>query len=155
KTARVLVLCTFRPEFSPPWLDESHVTTLHLDRLSREHTGTIICDVAAGQKLPSPLHAQIVSKVDGIPLFAEELTKTVLESGQLAGADAWHTMDGSAAVIPTTLLASLTARLDRLGPSKEVAQLAAALGREFSYRLLAAIAPLPPSGLQRALDHLA
>jgi class 3 adenylate cyclase/predicted ATPase len=154
KTARVLVLCTFRPEFSSSWSAESHVTMLHLDRLSREHTRTIIYDVAAGRKLPCPLQEQIVSRADGIPLFAEELTKAVLESGRLAGTDARHTMDSSAAVIPTTLLGSLTARLDRLGPSKEIAQFAAAIGREFSCRLLAAIAPLPPSGLQSALDHL-
>jgi class 3 adenylate cyclase/DNA-binding response OmpR family regulator/predicted ATPase len=157
KTARVFVICSFRPEFFPHWLDESHVTMLRLDRLSREQTGVIISDVAGGKELPRELHEQIMSKADGVPLFAEELTKTVLESGVLQDAgDRYVAVDPlPSLVIPATLLGSLTARLDRLGPSKEIAQIGAAIGREFSYRLLAAV--VPPSGpsLQSALAHIA
>ena len=83
KTARVFVMCTFRPEFFPHWLDESHVTMLRLDRLSREQTELIISDVTGGKELPCGIQEQIMSKADGIPLFAEELTKAVLESGLL------------------------------------------------------------------------
>src|SRR5262249_42927082 len=111
-----------------------HVTMLRLDRLSRELTGVIISDLAGGKELPRELHEQIMSKADGIPLFAEELTKTVLESGVLQDAgDRYVAVDPlPSLVIPATLLGSLTARLDRLGPSKEIVQIGAAIGREFS-----------------------
>jgi class 3 adenylate cyclase/DNA-binding response OmpR family regulator/predicted ATPase len=157
KTARVFVICSFRPEFFPHWLDESHVTMLRLDRLSREQTGVIISDVAGGKELPRELHEQIMSKADGVPLFAEELTKTVLESGVLQDAgDRYVAVDPLPSLaIPATLLGSLTARLDRLGPSKEIAQIGAAIGREFSYRLLAAVAPPSGPSLQTALAHIA
>jgi class 3 adenylate cyclase/DNA-binding response OmpR family regulator/predicted ATPase len=157
KTARVFVICSFRPEFFPRWLDESHVTVLRLDRLSREQTGVIISEVAGGKQLPRELHEQIMSKADGVPLFAEELTKTVLESGALQNAhDRYVAVDPlPSLVIPATLLGSLTARLDRLGPSKEIAQIGAAIGREFSYRLLASLAPSSGPSLQTALAHIA
>ncbi|HMF24068.1 MAG TPA: AAA family ATPase, partial [Pseudolabrys sp.] len=157
KTARIFVICSFRPEFFPHWLDESHVTMLRLDRLSRELTGVIISDVAGGKDLPRELHEQILSKADGVPLFAEELTKTVLESGVLQDAgDRYVAVDPlPSLVIPATLLGSLTARLDRLGPNKEIVQIAAAIGREFSYRLLAAVAPSSGPSLQTALAHIA
>jgi DNA-binding response OmpR family regulator/class 3 adenylate cyclase/predicted ATPase len=157
KTARVFVICSFRPEFFPHWLDESHVTMLRLDRLSREQTGVIISDVAGGKELPRELHEQIMSKADGVPLFAEELTKAVLESGVLQDAgDRYVAVDPiPSPVVPATLLGSLTARLDRLGPSKEIAQIGAAIGREFSYRLLAAVAPPSGPSLQTALAHIA
>jgi predicted ATPase/DNA-binding response OmpR family regulator/class 3 adenylate cyclase len=156
KTARVFVICSFRPEFFPRWLDESHVTILRLDRLSREKTGVIISDIAGGKQLPRELHEQIMSKVDGIPLFAEELTKTVLESGVLQDeGDQYVAVDPVPSLaIPATLLGSLTARLDRLGPSKEIAQIGAAIGREFSYRLIAAVAPAGGLPLTTALAHL-
>jgi DNA-binding response OmpR family regulator/class 3 adenylate cyclase len=157
KTARVFVLCSFRPEFFPHWLDESHVTMLRLDRLPREQTRVLISDVAGGKELPRELYEQIMSKADGVPLFAEELTKTVLESGLLQDAgDQYVAVDPlPSLVIPATLLGSLTARLDRLGPSKEIAQIGAAIGREFSYRLLAAVAPSSGPSLQTALAHIA
>jgi class 3 adenylate cyclase/DNA-binding response OmpR family regulator/predicted ATPase len=157
KTARVFVICSFRPEFFPPWLDESHVTMLRLDRLSREQTGVIISDVAGGKELPRELHEQIMTKADGVPFFAEELTKTVLESGVLQDTgDRYVAIDPlPSLVIPATLLGSLTGRLDRLGPSKEIAQIGAAIGREFSYRLLAAVAPSSGLSLQTALAHIA
>jgi predicted ATPase len=157
KTARVFVFCSFRPEFFPHWLDESHVAMLRLDRLSREQTGDIIFDVAGGKELPCELREQIMSKADGVPLFAEELTKTVLETGLLQDAGDRYAPVGPLppVAIPTTLLGSLTARLDRLGPSKEIAQIGAAIGREFSYRLLAAVAPLSGPSLQDALAYVA
>jgi class 3 adenylate cyclase/DNA-binding response OmpR family regulator/predicted ATPase len=157
KTARVFILVSFRPEFMPPWLDESHVTMLRLDRLTREQAAAIIFDVAGAKELPREIGEQVVSKCDGVPLFAEELTRTVLESGLVEDAGSRYV---SAAplldlAIPTTLLGSLTARLDRLGPSKEIAQIGAAIGREFSYRLLAALAPVSGASLESALDHIA
>ena len=142
---RVFMLCTFRPEFFPQWLNESHVTMVCLDRLSCEQTKLIISDVTGGKELPCDIQERIISRADGIPLFAEELTKAVVESGLV------RIMD-----VPTTLLSSLTARLDRLGSSKEeVAQIGAVIGREFSYRLLAAIASSDDASLQAALSHLA
>jgi predicted ATPase/class 3 adenylate cyclase len=156
RSARVFVLCTFRPEFFPQWLDQSHVSMLRLDRLSREETGIIVSDVAGEKDLPDSLREHIMSKADGIPLFAEELTKSALE-GELQ-----QSRNGSAAVshvssfdIPATLLGSLSARLDRLGPNKEIAQIAAVIGREFSYRVLAAVARVSGSSLQAALAHIA
>src|SRR5215510_2894157 len=157
KAARIFVLISFRPEFFPTWLNESHVTTLRLNRLGREQTEAIIRDVAGSKELPCELHEQIVSKSDGVPLFAEELTKTVLESGLLQDAGDRYVALGPLPplAVPTTLLGSLTARLDRLGEIREIAQIGAAIGREFSYRLLAAITPLSSSSLQTALAHLA
>jgi DNA-binding response OmpR family regulator/class 3 adenylate cyclase/predicted ATPase len=157
RTAPVFVLMSFRPEFFPQWLDEPHVTMLRLDRLGREQTEAIIFDVAGHKALPQEVSAQIIRKTDGVPLFVEELTKSVLESGLLQDAG-----DGLVSVkplpppaIPTTLLGSLTARLDRLGPVKEIAQIGAAIGREFSYRLLAAVAPISGPPLHAALAQLA
>jgi predicted ATPase len=154
KTARIFVICSFRPEFFPHWLDGSHVTMLRLDRLSRELTGAIISDVAGGKELPRELREQIMSKADGVPLFAEELTKTVLESGVLQDSGDRY-VAGDPLPFPTTLLGSLTARLDRLGPSKEIVQIGAAIGREFSYQLLAAVAPSSGPSLQTALAQIA
>jgi class 3 adenylate cyclase/DNA-binding response OmpR family regulator/predicted ATPase len=157
KTARVFVLVSFRPDFFPPWLDESHVTMLSLNRLARGQIEDIILDVAESKELPRALHERIVSKTDGVPLFAEELTKTVLETGLLQDAGDHYIAVGPPLphAIPTTLQGSLTARLDRLGPIKEIAQIGAAIGREFSYRLIAATAPVSSPSLQNALAHLA
>jgi class 3 adenylate cyclase len=156
-TARVFILVSFRPEFFPQWLDQSHVTMLRLDRLPREQTEAIVLDVAGHKELPPELQEQIIRKADGVPLFAEELTKSLLESGRLQDTGERYVTVGPPLplAIPTTLLGSLTARLDRLGPSKEIAQIGAAIGREFSYRLLAAVAPPSGPSLQTALAHLA
>jgi DNA-binding response OmpR family regulator/class 3 adenylate cyclase/predicted ATPase len=154
--APVFVLISFRPEFIPPWLDQPHVTMLRLDRLEREQTEAIVFDIAGQKAMPAEMTAQIIAKTDGIPLFVEELTRSVLESGALQD-------DGDRLVaagplpslaIPTTLLGSLTARLDRLGAAKEIAQIGAAIGREFSYRLLAAVAPISGHSLQATLAQL-
>jgi class 3 adenylate cyclase/DNA-binding response OmpR family regulator len=157
KAARVFVVCTFRPEFFPRWLDESHVTMLRLDRLSREQTGHLISEASGGKKLPREVQEQIMSKADGVPLFAEELTKAVLESGLLRDAGDRYVTTASppSLAIPATLLGSLTARLDRLGSSKEVAQIGAVIGREFSHRLIAAVAKISEPSLQSAIDQLA
>ncbi len=156
KRARVFVLCSFRPEFFPHWLDELHVTMLRLDRLSREQTGHIISEIAGGKELPCWMQEQILSKADGVPLFAEELTNAVLESGPLRDeGDRCITTGSLSSLIPATLLGSLTARFDRLGPSsKEVAQIGAGIGREFPYRLLAAVAPASGPLLQSAIEEL-
>jgi DNA-binding response OmpR family regulator/class 3 adenylate cyclase/predicted ATPase len=157
KAARVFVLMSFRPEFFPHWLNEPHVTMLRLDRLGREQIEAMIFDVAGQRALPPEMYAQIISKTDGVPLFVEELTKSVLESGLFRDAGDQLTTVGPLPplAIPATLLGSLTARLDRLGPVKEIAQVGAAIGREFSYRLLAAVAPVSGPLLHAALAQLA
>jgi predicted ATPase/class 3 adenylate cyclase len=156
RPAPVFALITFRPEFVPPWLDHSHVTMLRLNRLSREQVGAMVIDVAGGLELPAEVYDEIIRKTDGVPLFVEELTKTVLESGQLhAAGDRYVAIPPLRSfAIPETLHDSLIARLDRLIAIKEIAQIGAALGREFSYRLLAAVAPLAAAPLEAALAQL-
>ena len=156
KTSPVFLLITFRPEFMPPWLEQSQVTMLQLNRLPREQVGAMVIDVANGKELPREVYDQIISRTDGVPLFVEELTKTVLESGQLhAVGDRYiATAPLPSLAIPATLHDSLIARLDRLASIKEIAQIGAALGREFSYRLLAAVAPTADAPLQAALAQL-
>ncbi|MFN8460013.1 MAG: adenylate/guanylate cyclase domain-containing protein [Anaerolineae bacterium] len=154
--ARVLLLLTFRPDFSPPWTAQAHVAALQLGRLDVQHTQAMIQQVAKRKLLPPELLQQLIAKTDGIPLYVEELTKMVLEQGLLteqAGhyelANPLFSLD-----IPATLQDSLMARLDRLATVREVAQLSATLGREFSYELLQAITPLPEVALQHDLRRL-
>jgi class 3 adenylate cyclase/predicted ATPase/ABC-type transport system involved in cytochrome c biogenesis ATPase subunit len=151
----VLVLITFRPEYEAPWTGLSHVTSIALDRLPPAEVETL-AEHVAGRSLPSEVTAQIVTKTDGVPLFVEELTKAVLESGLLvAGPQGWR-LDGPLPpfAIPATLQDSLAARLDRLAPVKEVAQIGAAIGREFSYPLLRAVAGRDEPALCAALAQL-
>jgi len=157
RTAPVFLLITFRPEFMPPWLDHSHVTMLRLNRLPREQVGAMVIDVTDGMELPPEVNDQIIRKSDGVPLFVEELTKTVLESGQLhVVGDRYIAIPPLRSfAIPETLHDSLIARLDRLASIKEIAQIGAVLGREFSYRLLAAVAPNAGAPLEAALAQLA
>jgi predicted ATPase/class 3 adenylate cyclase len=150
----VLLVMTFRPEFQPPWAALAHVTPLPLGRLARRQGVSMIAAIAGDRPLPPALLDQIAAKTDGIPLFVEELTKTLLESGQLGEDDGRNAETLPALAIPTTLQDSLVARLDRLGPAKETAQLGAALGREFSYEMLAAVSPLGESKLNDALDQI-
>ena len=140
----VLVLITFRPEFQPPWTGQAHVTTLTMSRLGRRQGADLVARVTGDKPLPAEIVEQIVARTDGVPLFVEELTKTVLESGLLADAGDHYELSGPLPplAIPTTLHDSLMARLDRLAPVKEVAQIGAVIGREFSHELLAAVAPL-------------
>jgi len=147
---RVLLLVTHRPEFEPPWeRRQSHVILHSLSRLSRPQSALMAGGVAQ-KTLSQALIAQIVDKTDGVPLFVEELTKAVLESGIPLGADP----PPAPLAIPTTLHDSLMARLDRLGTAKEVAQLGAALGREFAYELIEAVSPLDAASLRQALAKL-
>jgi predicted ATPase len=152
----VLVLITFRPEFVPPWSRHAHVTQLSLARLTRRHGSAIVARMAGGKALPDEILDEIVVRTDGIPLFVEELTKTVLESGLLQEAGDHYELAGSVPplAIPSTLQDSLMARLDRLAPVKEVAQTAAAIGREFDHQLLAAVSSFPEKRLNDALDQL-
>ena len=151
----VLVLITFRPEYQAPWTGLSHVTGIALDRLAPVEVETL-AEHVAGRSLPPEVAAQIVAKTDGVPLFVEELTKAVLELGLLvAGSQGWR-LDGPLPpfAIPATLQDSLAARLDRLAPVKEVAQIGAAIGREFSYPLLRAVAGRDEPALRAALVQL-
>ncbi len=152
----VLVLLSCRPEFAMPWPPQSHVAVLQLARLSRDDAHEVITRVAGGRALPAEIAAEIVDRTDGVPLFVEELTKMVLESGLLREEAGRLVLDGPlpALAIPDTLQDSLMARLDRLGPAKDIAQLGAAIGREFSGELIAAVAPLSPEALATSLDAL-
>ncbi len=153
---RVLVVITYRPEFSSPWRGYTHITSLALNRLGLEQCSAIVGYVAGNKALPDEVLSQILAKTDGFPLFVEELTKTVLESGLLEDAGGSYQLAGplSSLAIPSTLQDSLMARLDRLASVKEVAQLGAAIGRVFSHRLLAAVSPLSDAELHEALDQL-
>jgi len=153
---RVLLVVTFRPEFTPPWGSHSHISAHALHRLGRRASSMIVGKVTGEKSLPGELMAQIVAKADGVPLFIEELTKAVLESDILVDAGDRYELSGAidAVAIPDTLHDSLMARLDRLIPVKEVAQIGAAIGREFSYRLVAALSPMSEVDLDAALDKL-
>ena len=154
---RVLLLITYRPEFNCPWSGYPHATTLALNRLTRNQTESVILHVADDNPLPAEVVDQIVAKTDGVPLFVEELTKNVLESGLLTDAGDRYELAGPLVplAIPASLQDSLMARLDRLAPVKEVAQIGAAIGREFSYELLRGIAGREEADLRDALDQLA
>jgi len=145
--ANVLLLCTFRPDFEPPWGARSHVTPLLLSRLTRAQLGDLIRKAARGRDVPDAWVDEIVRRSDGVPLFAEELTKAVLESNPPPPKGA----EVPTLHIPETLQDSLTARIDQLGPVKEIAQLASILGREFAYDLLLKVSPLNEERLRRAL----
>jgi tetratricopeptide (TPR) repeat protein len=151
-----LALITFRPEFQPPWTGQAHVTTLTMSRLGRRQGADLVARVSGEKPLLPEVVEEIVARTDGVPLFVEELTKTVLESGLLTDAGDRYELPGPLPplAIPTTLHDSLMARLDRLAPVKEVAQIGAVIGREFSYELLAAVSPVSDDKLGEALDQL-
>jgi predicted ATPase len=155
----MLVVATFRPEFQPPWTGRRHVTTLPLRRLGREEAGQLVRGIiAATVALSSEIVDEIVERTDGVPLFLEELTQAVVETA-ISGADpgkaAVLSVPAPSPAIPATLHASLMARLDRLGSTaKEVLQLGAAIGREFSYELLAAAGQWTDPELRNALGRL-
>jgi class 3 adenylate cyclase/predicted ATPase len=155
-TARILTLLTARPEFHSPWGFGTHVTSLTLGRLPPTQVEQMIDRLTAGKRLPAAVSQQVVAKTDGVPLFVEELTKMVLESGLLRERADHYELRGSlpSLAIPTTLHDSLMARLDRLGDAKEVAQLGATLGRIFPYELLRAVSPWGEKRLQHALRQL-
>ncbi|NOT57060.1 MAG: AAA family ATPase, partial [Deltaproteobacteria bacterium] len=148
-TTRLLTVLTFRPEFTPPWGAHAYLSQLSLSRLGRSHVAAMIEKVTGGHALPIDVVQQIVNKTDGVPLFVEELTKSVVESREATDRAPGHMLD-----IPATLQDSLMARLDRLGTAKEIAQLGATLGREFSYELLYAVSALSEERLQQGLHQL-
>jgi class 3 adenylate cyclase/tetratricopeptide (TPR) repeat protein len=156
-TARVLLVLTARPEHVPRWGAQAHVTTLTLNRLGGRASRALIAALTGGKALPAVVLDQILAKTDGVPLFVEELTKTVLEASVLREAEDRYELTAPLPplAIPSTLHDSLMARLDRLGPVKDVAQLAACIGRDFSYGLLAEVSPLPGASLSDALRQLA
>jgi class 3 adenylate cyclase len=152
----ILAIITFRPEFEPSWVGLDNVTTLMLGRLGRSHVQTMIEQVTGGRHLPPEVLRHIIDKTDGIPLFIEELTKTVLETGILVEEAEGYGLDGPLPpfAIPATLQDSLMARLDRLAAVKEIAQTGAAIGREFSYALLRSVVNLEEGSLRSALEQL-
>ena len=153
----VLLVVTFRPVLFPPWIGFPHVTLLTLNRLTQPQARLLVERVAGGKALPSEVIEQILARTEGVPLFTEELTKTVLESRLLGDAGDRYVLARPLPplAIPATLHDSLMARLDRLAPvMKEVAQIGACIGREFDHELLAAVVPLPDAELQAALDQL-
>jgi predicted ATPase len=155
-TVPLLVIITFRPEFSPPWVGRPQVTLLTLNRLPPRQRVEMISRMIGGKALPREIADQIVERTDGVPLFIEELTKAVIESGVVADAGDRYTIAGAvpSLAIPTSLHASLLARLDRLAPPREVAQIGAALGRTFSHELISAVADMPERVLSDALEQL-
>jgi class 3 adenylate cyclase/tetratricopeptide (TPR) repeat protein len=152
----VLIVVTIRPEFAAPWLGRAHVTSLMLNRFGRSQAATMIDRITSGKALPQEVLDQIVAKTDGVPLFVEELTKSVIESGLLREENGAYVLASvlTPLAIPSTLHDSLTARLDRLSPIKEIAQIGAAIGREFSHSLLESVAPIKGHDLQEALHQL-
>src|SRR4029450_2469057 len=155
-TASLLVLLTCRPHFQPSWSHRSYLTEITVNRLSHAQVEQIVTRMTDGKTLPQEVLAQIVGKTDGVPLFVEELTKAILESGQLQAVDGHYELTGAFATfaIPTTLQDSLMARLDRLVTAKGIAQYASVIGRQFSYALLQAVSQLDEATLQRELSRL-
>jgi class 3 adenylate cyclase/predicted ATPase len=155
RTLGGLLIVTYRPEFEPPWIGQPHVAALTINRLGKREIAALIDGVTGNKPLPAHVRRDIVERTDGIPLFVEEMTKAVLEAE--SEGDAQQTaaaVSPSALAVPASLHASLMARLDRLGPAKELAQIGAAIGREFSHPLLAAVVGEPETKLQSALDSL-
>jgi class 3 adenylate cyclase/predicted ATPase len=155
RTLQLLLVVTYRPEFDPPWIGRPYVTALTLNRLGEHEIGAMVDRVAGNKPLPESVRRDIVERTDGIPLFVEEMTKAVLEAAAEGVAErAIAGIPPSSIAVPASLHASLMARLDRLGPAKEVAQIGAAIGREFPHTLLAAIVAKPEAELWAALDRL-
>ncbi|MCS3452014.1 MULTISPECIES: adenylate/guanylate cyclase domain-containing protein [Bradyrhizobium] len=151
----VLLIVTFRPEFEPPWIGQPHVTALTINRLAEHEIGAIIDRVIGNKPLPANIRNDIIERTDGIPLFVEEMTKAVLEAGnELEALQTVTSVPSPVLAVPASLHASLMARLDRLGAAKEVAQIGAAIGREFSHALLTAVVRKTEAELGSALVRL-
>jgi class 3 adenylate cyclase len=152
---RALLIVTFRPEFDPPWIGRPYVMALTINRLAQRDIEAMIDRVVGNKPLPANIRQDIIERTDGIPLFVEEMTKAVLEAeSQGAVEHLAAAVPSSALAVPASLQASLMARLDRLGPAKEVAQNGAAIGREFPHALLTAVVGKPEEELDLALDRL-
>jgi class 3 adenylate cyclase/predicted ATPase len=155
RTLRVLLIVTYRPEFEPPWIGRPHVAALTINRLGEREIAAMIDRLTGNKLLPVSIRQDIIERTDGIPLFAEEITKAALEAESESAAEhAIAAVPSPSLAVPASLHASLMARLDRLGPAKEVAQIGAAIGREFSYALLGAVARKPEAELGSALSRL-
>jgi class 3 adenylate cyclase len=156
RTIPLVVVLTHRPEFQSRWSQQGHVGALNLSKLTRTQSAAMVSALAGGKALPEALLEQILTRTDGVPLFVEELTKSILESSELKEVGDHYEYAGSAraVTIPATLRDSLMARLDRFMPVKEIAQIGAAIGREFSYELVAAVAPMPQTQLDDSLARL-
>jgi class 3 adenylate cyclase/predicted ATPase len=156
RTLKVLLLVTFRPEFVAPWVGRPYVTTLVINRLAEHEASAMVDRVVGDSQLSASIRQDIIERTDGIPLFVEEMTKAAVEAGsETAAARAIAAVPSPTLAVPASLYASLMARLDRLGgPAKEVAQIAAAIGREFSHALLASVVGQPKAQLRSALDRL-
>jgi class 3 adenylate cyclase/predicted ATPase len=155
QTLPVLLIVTFRPEFGPPWIGQPHVTAMTINRLAQRDVSIMIDRLLGNKVLPASIREDIIERTDGIPLFVEEMTKAVLEAE--SEGEAQRTVAAVASptlAVPASLHASLMARLDRLGPAKGVAQICAAIGREFSHALLAAVAHETDAELAAALNRL-
>jgi class 3 adenylate cyclase/predicted ATPase len=151
----VLLIVTFRPEFDPPWIGQPHVTALTINRLTQRDVDAMIDRVVGNKQLPASIRRDIVERTDGIPLFVEEMTKAVLEAESEGAARRMvAAVPSPALAVPASLHASLMARLDRLGPAKEVAQIGSAIGREFSHTLLASVARKSEAELGSAIGRL-
>jgi predicted ATPase len=154
ETLRMLFVVTLRPEFEPTWIGQRHVTILTITRLTRPEVNNMIDNLAGDLPVSATIRQKVIERSDGVPLFVEELTKAVLDVENQSASDHITNVPRSSFEVPATLQASLMARLDRLGAAKQVAQIGAAIAREFSYALLAAVAPQPEAELQSALDRL-
>jgi class 3 adenylate cyclase/predicted ATPase len=155
-SAPMLLVATFRPEFTPPWPSRSHVSALTLGRMGRSQVEELVSRITRGKTLPADVVQHIVAKTDGVPLFVEELVKMILESGLVTQQEGSYRLTGPlpAMAIPTTLQDSLMARLDRLDAAREVAQIGAAIGREFSHEFIGAVAQMDDATLERGLSRL-
>ena len=155
RTLRVLLIVTHRPEFEPPWIGQPHVTALTLNRLEEREIAAMIDRLTGNKLLPANIRQDIIERTDGIPLFAEEITKAALEAESEDAAERTiAAVPSPSLAVPASLHASLMARLDRLGPAKEVAQIGAAIGREFSHGLISAVTRKPEAELGSALNRL-
>ena len=155
RTLGVLLIVTYRPEFEPPWIGRPYVTALTLNRLGEREITAMIDRVTGNKALPENIRQDIIERTDGVPLFVEEMTKAVLEAESEGEArQTTAAVPSPALAVPASLHASLMARLDRLGPAKEVAQIGSAIGREFSHALLASVVSKPETELGSALDRL-
>ena len=152
---RVLLIISFRPEFEAPWIEQAHMSALALNRLAPRDVDVMIDHIVGNNPLPAAVRQDIIERTDGIPLFVEEMTKAVLETvSEDAARRTAASVPSPAMAVPASLHASLMARLDRLGGSKELAQIGAAIGREFSHELVAAVACRPEAKLEMQLDRL-
>jgi predicted ATPase len=150
----VLLIVTFRPEFEPPWIGRPYVTPLTINRLAQRDIEVMIDRVVGNKPLPANIRRDIIERTDGIPLFVEEMTNAVLEVDVSEASRIAAAVPSPGRAVPASLHASLMARLDRIGAAKEVAQIGAAIGRDFSHALLSAVVSKPEPELASALDRL-